>query len=103
MAVVSVHVRMLLIVEVVQDPGRGPELLVASVVGRVGDHAGLDAEDVLAQRLGLRPLAEEAPGLVPIDFAHGPDPNERGAGRPREAAVPHGRRRLTTAGASSAR
>ena len=50
-----------LVVEVVEQPGDGAQLLVLAALARVGAHRGLHAEHVLAQRLGLGPLARRAP------------------------------------------
>src|SRR3954452_10105205 len=102
MTVVGVHVRVLLVVEIVEDARGCPQLRVLAVFARVHHHRGLDAEHVLAQRLRFRPLAEEAPGLVTIDFAHAFDPTCRDAGRPHEAAEPRLRTTPTIRRASSA-
>ena len=45
-------------------PDEAPELLVLAEPARVGAHRGLDGQHVLAQGLGLGPVAEEGPGLV---------------------------------------
>ena len=62
--VAGLEVGVALVVEVVEDPGGGPQLLVLAALARVGAHRGLDAQHVLAQRVGLGPLAEQLPGLV---------------------------------------
>ena len=59
-----VEVGIALVVEVVDEPGDRVELLVLAEALRVGAHRRLDAERVLAQGLGLGPLAEKLPGLV---------------------------------------
>ena len=60
--------RVALVVEVVQEARRAPDLeLVAGdpvpVLAVPGDR-GLDRQAVAAQRVGLRPLAQEVPGVV---------------------------------------
>ena len=58
--VAGVEVGVALVVEVVEQPRDRPELLVLAVLARVGAHRRLDAEQVLAQRLGLDPLLRRA-------------------------------------------
>ena len=58
-----VEVGVALVVEVVDEAGDAPELLVAAAVAGVGAHRGLDPQHVLAKRLGFDPLAEQVPGL----------------------------------------
>jgi hypothetical protein len=67
----GLQVGVLLVVEVVEDAGGRPQLLVLAALARVGDHAGLDSEHVLSQRVGLGPGAEELPGLVAGDVHRG--------------------------------
>ena len=62
-AVRGVHVRVALVVEVVQHPDEAPFLLVAAEAGGVRAHRRLDREHVLAQGGGLGPLAEKGPGV----------------------------------------
>src|SRR5256885_7642950 len=62
--VAGVEVRIALVVEIVEDAGGGPQFLVLAPLARVGDHRRLHAEHVLAQRVRLRPRAEQRPGLV---------------------------------------
>jgi hypothetical protein len=59
-----VEVGIALVVEVVNEPGDGPELLVLAVAAGVGPHPRLDRERMLAQRLRLGPIAEKRPGLI---------------------------------------
>ena len=54
---------MALVVEVVEQAGEAPQLLVLAEAARVRAHRGLDGQDVLAQGSRLGPLAEEGPGL----------------------------------------
>ena len=68
--VAGLQVRVLLVVEVVEDAGRRPELLVLAVAPGVGDHRRFDPEHVPPQRLGLGPLAEELPGFVAARRGH---------------------------------
>jgi hypothetical protein len=63
----GVEVRVTLVVEVVEQPRDAPELLVLSLLARVEPHRGLHAEGVLAERVGLGPLAEEPPSLFALD------------------------------------
>ena len=64
MAVLGVvEIGVALVVEVVDEAGHGPELLVAAALARVGDHGRLDAQQMLAQRLGFDPFADQIPGL----------------------------------------
>ena len=64
MAVLGVvEVGVALVVEVVDEAGHGPQLLVAAALAGVGDHGRLDPEQVLAQRLGLDPFADQIPGF----------------------------------------
>ena len=60
----GVEVRIALVVEVVDEPGDGPQLLVLAVAARVGPHRRFDREGVLAKRVRLGPLAEQLPGVV---------------------------------------
>ena len=57
-----------LVVEVVQQAGGAPRLELvaglAELVLRVPADGALDRPAVLAQRLGLRPLAQQRPGFV---------------------------------------
>ena len=59
-----VKIRIALVVEVVEHPDHPPALRVLAELLGVGAHAGLDGEHVPPQALGLRPLAEQRPGLV---------------------------------------
>ena len=54
----------LLVVEIVEDPGRGPEILVFLEPGRVGAHRRFHPEYVAPQRLRLGPFAEQVPGFI---------------------------------------
>jgi hypothetical protein len=56
--------RMDLVVEVVQQRGRSPELLVLVIEPRVEPHGRLDRERMPQQRLALRVLGERLPGLL---------------------------------------
>jgi hypothetical protein len=47
----GLEVRMALVVEVVQEPGEPPQLLVLAVLDGVGAHAGLDRKHVAAERV----------------------------------------------------
>ena len=67
---VVVEVGVALVVEVVDEAGDRPQLLVAAELARVGAHRRLDPEQVLAQRVGLDPLADQIPGLVARRLAH---------------------------------
>ena len=58
------EVGMALVVEVVQQPGDAPQLLVGAGPPRVGAHRGLDPEQVTAQALVLDPLGHELPGFL---------------------------------------
>ena len=64
-----------LVVEVVEEAGEPPELLVLALEAGVVAHGGLDGQGVLAQAFLLRVLAEELPGLVAagkaVQFGHG--------------------------------
>ena len=62
--VAGLRVGMALVVEVVQQPGDAPELLVGAELAGVGAHRGLDGEAVAAQRLRLAPTRQQGPGLV---------------------------------------
>ena len=80
---------MALVVEVVQEAGDAPQLLVLAEAPRVGAHGRLDRQDVLAERGRLGPLAEEGPGLRARKLErHGwypspaPGPDRRPPGRP---------------------
>src|SRR5690606_6801153 len=54
-----------LVVEVVQQRGDGPGLLVAAQRAGVGDDGGLHGQHVLAQALALRPLLHEGESRFP--------------------------------------
>jgi hypothetical protein len=54
----------LLVVEVVQQPGETPELLVLAIEAGVVAHRRLHGQRVLAQAFLLRVLAQELPGFV---------------------------------------
>jgi len=58
------HVGPALIVEVVQEPGQPPKLLVLLPEPRIVAHRRLDCQRVLAQAFLFRVLAEELPGFV---------------------------------------
>ena len=64
-AVVGVHVRMALVIHVVQEPDDAPDLLVGAVPAGVGAHRGLDRLAMAAQWFGLHPVAQQGPGVVP--------------------------------------
>src|SRR6185312_8432941 len=76
-----------LVVEVVQQRGRPPELLVLAEALRVGPDRGLDGEGMAEQRLALRVAVQRLPGLlagrlhsaVTIVSRHGPDCRQRRA------------------------
>ena len=53
-----------LVVEVVQERDRAPELLVLVVLPGVEADAGLDRERVPAQRLALRVAGQRLPGSL---------------------------------------
>ena len=53
-----------LVVEVVEQCGRPPELLVLAELRRVGAHRGLHRKRVTQQRLALRVAVERLPGLL---------------------------------------
>src|SRR5580704_8397054 len=55
-----------LIVEVVQQRGRAPQLLICAQFAGVGSHASLHRERVFAKAFTLRVLAQQAPGFFPI-------------------------------------
>ena len=59
-----VHVGVALEVEVVQQRGDAPQRLVAAEAPRVGAHAGLHGQDVLAQAVAGDPFADQLPGFV---------------------------------------
>jgi hypothetical protein len=61
---VVLGVRPALVVEVVEEAGQSPELLVLVPETGVKTHRRLDGEGMLAQSFLLRVLAEELPGLV---------------------------------------
>src|SRR5262249_8732838 len=61
---VLVERRMHLVVEVVQERGDRPELLVLAEAPRVGADGGLDGERVAQERLALRVFRESLPGLL---------------------------------------
>jgi len=70
-AVVGVHVRMALVVGVVQEPGQPPGLDVLAALLGVGAHADLHATAVAAQRRRLHPLGQHLPGLLARHRRHG--------------------------------
>ena len=72
----SAGVGVLLVVEVVDQPGEAPDLLVAAELLRVGAHGGLHGQGVLAQAGGLGVLVEQGEHVV----AHG-DVRTGGGGR----------------------
>ena len=91
----GLEVGMALVVEVVQQPGDAPQLLVLAEAPRVGAHGGLDGQHVLAKRRRLGPLAEEGPGLRARKLErHGwyPSPASGADRRPPDpsAPTPHG-------------
>ena len=53
-----------LVVEVVEDRGHAPELLVLAELTRVGRDGGLDGERMPAQSLALGVLRQRLPGLL---------------------------------------
>src|SRR5918992_4384585 len=59
----GLEVRVALVVEVVQQPGDRVELLVLAPLARIGAHSGLDAQQVLSQRVALDPFLHQLPGL----------------------------------------
>ena len=59
----GVEVGIALVVEVVDQAGDRPALLVLAEAPGVGAHGGLDAQQVLAERVRFDPLADEIPGL----------------------------------------
>ena len=67
----GVEVGVALVVEVVQQAGGRPQLLVFAPLARVGDHAGLDPQEVLAQRVALHPLGDQVPGFFARRFGQG--------------------------------
>ena len=69
--VAGLEIGVLLVVEVVEDAGGRPQLLVLAVAAGVGAHRRLHAQHVLAQRVALGPLAEQLPGLVARRCRHG--------------------------------
>ena len=54
---------MQLVVEVVEQRGHAPELLVLAVVARVPAHGCLDRKRMTQERLALRVTSERVPGL----------------------------------------
>ena len=60
--------RVHLVVEVVQQPDRAPELFVLAEVTRVPAHAGLHTERVAQERIALRVLGERLPGACACDL-----------------------------------
>src|SRR5581483_10240654 len=68
---VLVERRVDLVVEVVQQRGRAPELLVPGVQARVEAHRRLDRARVAQQRLALRVAGERVPGPVAGDLHRG--------------------------------
>jgi hypothetical protein len=62
--VAGVEVGIALVVEVVDEPGDGVELLVLVPFPGVGTHARLDPEEVLSERIGLDPLGHQRPCIV---------------------------------------
>src|SRR5688572_12112522 len=84
-----------LVIQVVQQSGDPPKLLVLAEPPRVGAHGRLDGQYVLAKRRRLGPLAEEGPGLRTRKLeGHGwyPSPASAAARRPPQpsAPIPHG-------------
>ena len=59
-----------LVVEVVEERGRAPEVLVLAELPRVGADRGLDGEGVAQERLALRVLGEGRPGAF-ASHVHG--------------------------------
>src|SRR5215472_18994102 len=57
--------RAALVVPVVDQPQHGPALLVLAEAPGVGAHRGLNAAHVPPERLALRPVHDQLPGLVP--------------------------------------
>ena len=53
-----------LVIEIVQQRGDSPELLVRSGFAGIGAHASFDGQGVFAQIFVLREFAEEVPGVV---------------------------------------
>jgi hypothetical protein len=68
---VLVQGRVDLVIEVVEQSGRAPELLVLAELARVGGYGRLDRERVAPEGLALRVLREGSPGAVAI-HVHGP-------------------------------
>ena len=67
---VLVERRVHLVVEVVEERGHAPELLVLPVVARVPAYGRLDRERVTQERLALRVTSKRVPGLVTGRFRH---------------------------------
>ncbi len=59
-----------LVVEVVQERGDAPELLVFSERARVPAHGRLDRERVTEERFALRVTSKRVPGLLPGRIRH---------------------------------
>ena len=62
--VARVEVRVTLVIEVMDEARDRVGLLVLAPLAGVGAHGRLDAEQVLAQRLGLDPLGDQLPCIV---------------------------------------
>ena len=60
----GLEVGIALVVEVVHQRGDRVELLVLTPLAGVGDHRRLDAQQVLAQGVGLHPLGDQLPCIV---------------------------------------
>ena len=61
---VLVERRVHLVVEVVQEGGHAPELLVLAELLRIGADGRLDGESMAPQGLALRVLRQRLPGLI---------------------------------------
>ena len=70
--VAGVRVRIALVIEVMDETGDGPFLLVLSVPLGVGAHRRLDPEHMLSERVGLDPLAHKVPCFNTRRFSHDP-------------------------------
>lgn len=53
-----------LVVEVMEERGESPTLLILALLAGVGTDAGFDSKHMLAEGLGLSVLAEQFPGIV---------------------------------------
>jgi len=52
------------VIEIVQESGEAPEILVRAGIPSIGEHAGFNGQSVFAQAFVLRVFTQKSPGVI---------------------------------------